>query len=41
MFDSYTQDELTSLIQKALADPDRRTELLGLLKRMGLLAENS
>lgn len=40
MFDSYTQDELISLIQEALADPDRRTELLDLLKSMGLLAKN-
>ena len=40
MFDSYTQDELISLIQNALADPNRRTELLDLLKRMGLLAKN-
>ena len=40
MFDSYTQDELISLIQKALADPDRRTELLDLLNKLGIMPRN-
>lgn len=39
MFEGYTEKQLVEMIRKALADPERRTELLSLLNTLGLLPQ--
>ena len=40
MFGGYTEQEFITMVREALADPERREQLLNLLDKLGLLPEN-
>ena len=40
MFGNYSEQEFVTMVREALADPERRDQLLDLLDKLGLLPRN-